>query len=77
MLMCYVALNEDIVSPLQAQNPKEYTEATIINVRPKFPSLKFLMQNPSPTTNPKYRSVVSGKVNHRYGQRQERPDRAQ
>ena len=27
--MCYVALNEDIVNPLQAQNSKEYTEATI------------------------------------------------
>ena len=39
----YVALNEDVVNPLLARNSK-YTEATITNVQPKFPSLKFLTQ---------------------------------
>ena len=77
MLTCYVALNEDIVNPLLARNSKEYTEATITNVRPKFPSLKFLTQKDiSYTKNPKYCSIILGKANHHYGQGQEHPDEA-
>ena len=74
MFMCYVALIEDIVNPLLAKILQSIQKPTLqmSDQNSRVPSFSHKIH----TINPKYRSIISGKSNHRYGQRQERPDGA-
>ena len=77
MLICYVSMNEDIVNPLLSKNFQRIYGSHYYKCPTKIPKSQVSHSKAiSHTTNPKYYSIVLGKVNRRYRQRQERPDGA-